>query len=298
MTNSSVSIKSNESIENILNYCNEETDLRDVTLVCDDSQQIEAHKFILSARSPFFKKILASDRYNQQHAFIFFCDYLKSDIEAVLEFLYLGEVTVSVEGLKNFINFTKLLEIEGIDTKPVIDVKTESPKDNHRSQDVGETGGETENVKTYTNHGTDIQKLEETVSSKNSITLTEINDYTDINIKNSYMEQLEEKSNEMDECFSKIDGLWECKVCEKTFIRKDHIKSHVKLHKPAAKIPCPQCHQILGNKDYLRKHLSYSHSSERFTCESCGKTDMTKSKFKTHKHHLKQGTKYSCILRK
>ena len=203
---------------------------------------------------------------------------------------------MSVEGLKSFIKFTKLLKIEGIDIKP--DFKTESPKDNNRLQDVGETGAETENVQKYTIHDTDIQKLEQTVNSNNSITLTDINDDTDIDKKDSYMEQLEENANEMDEFFSKIDGLWECKVCEKTFLRKDHIKSHVKMHKPAAKIPCPQCHQTLGNKDSLRKHLSYSHSSDRFTCETCGKTDMTKSKFKTHKHHLKQGTKYSCILRK
>ena len=55
MSNSSVSIKSNESKENVLNYFKEDTDLRDVTLVCDESQQIKAHKFILSARSPFIQ---------------------------------------------------------------------------------------------------------------------------------------------------------------------------------------------------------------------------------------------------
>ena len=50
-------------------YFKEDTNLRDVTLVCDDSQQIKAHKFILSARSPFFKEILESEK-SYDHSFI------------------------------------------------------------------------------------------------------------------------------------------------------------------------------------------------------------------------------------
>ena len=39
-------------------------DFTDVTLVCDDNQQIEAHKFILSACSPFFSSLFRR-RYEQ-----------------------------------------------------------------------------------------------------------------------------------------------------------------------------------------------------------------------------------------
>ena len=35
-----------------------EEDNPDITLVCEDDQQIEAHKIVLSVCSPFFKKIL------------------------------------------------------------------------------------------------------------------------------------------------------------------------------------------------------------------------------------------------
>ena len=33
-------------------------DFADVTLVCEDKTQIEAHKIIISASSPFFKDVL------------------------------------------------------------------------------------------------------------------------------------------------------------------------------------------------------------------------------------------------
>ena len=36
----------------------EDEDLTDVTLVCEDGKQVEAHKIILAASSPFFMEIL------------------------------------------------------------------------------------------------------------------------------------------------------------------------------------------------------------------------------------------------
>ena len=59
----SVTIESTiDAATNLSAYFKENTDLGDVTLVCADSQQIKAHKFILSARSPFFKEILEGEK--------------------------------------------------------------------------------------------------------------------------------------------------------------------------------------------------------------------------------------------
>ena len=41
----------------------EENDFADVTLACEDGQQIEAHKIILAASSPFFEKILRKSKH-------------------------------------------------------------------------------------------------------------------------------------------------------------------------------------------------------------------------------------------
>ena len=47
-----------KNINNIFAELRESSDFTDITLVCEDDQQIEAHKIVLSACSPFFKKIL------------------------------------------------------------------------------------------------------------------------------------------------------------------------------------------------------------------------------------------------
>ena len=41
----------------------EDKEFADVTLVCEDDQQVEAHKVILAASSPFFENILKKNRH-------------------------------------------------------------------------------------------------------------------------------------------------------------------------------------------------------------------------------------------
>ena len=41
----------------------EDNDFADVTLACEDGQQVEAHKVILAASSPFFQKLLERNKH-------------------------------------------------------------------------------------------------------------------------------------------------------------------------------------------------------------------------------------------
>ena len=43
----------------------EDKDFADVTLACEDGQQVEAHKVILAASSPFFQKLLRRNKHPQ-----------------------------------------------------------------------------------------------------------------------------------------------------------------------------------------------------------------------------------------
>ena len=40
-------------------FLKEDKDFNDVTLVCEDGQQMEAHKVILASSSPLFQRLLA-----------------------------------------------------------------------------------------------------------------------------------------------------------------------------------------------------------------------------------------------
>ena len=70
----------------------EDKDFSDVTLACSD-QQVEAHKVILAASSNFFKKVLKNVQHS--HPLIYMKGVKFTDLEAVLNFVYHGEVNVA-----------------------------------------------------------------------------------------------------------------------------------------------------------------------------------------------------------
>ena len=47
-----------DNVNSAFGSLREENDFADVTLACEDGQQIEAHKVILAASSPFFQNLL------------------------------------------------------------------------------------------------------------------------------------------------------------------------------------------------------------------------------------------------
>ncbi|XP_031771313.1 longitudinals lacking protein-like [Apis florea] len=69
----------------------EEEGLVDVTLA-SDGQCLTAHKVILSASSPFFKKVFQTNPC--QHPVIILQDVHFSELEALLIFIYKGEVNI------------------------------------------------------------------------------------------------------------------------------------------------------------------------------------------------------------
>jgi len=89
----------------------EEKDFFDVTLACDDSQ-LQAHKVILSACSPFFRNILK--RNPHQHPLLYLKGVKYAELEAVLNFMYMGEVNVAQEALNSFLSVAEELRVKGL----------------------------------------------------------------------------------------------------------------------------------------------------------------------------------------
>ena len=54
----------NANVNNAFGNLREDFDFTDVTLASDDGHQVEAHKVILVASSPFFKEILVRNKHN------------------------------------------------------------------------------------------------------------------------------------------------------------------------------------------------------------------------------------------
>merc|ERR1719397_1125977 len=84
----------------------------DVTLVSDDQTQFKAHKIVLSACSPVFKKII--DNNPSQHPLIYLRGIQSYEIESILQFMYLGKGKIYQERIGEFINVAKDLEVKEI----------------------------------------------------------------------------------------------------------------------------------------------------------------------------------------
>ena len=89
----------------------EEKDFFDVTIACGDDQ-VQAHKVILSACSPFFKNLL---RRNQHpHPLLYLKGISFSGIQSVLNFMYHGEANIAQEDLNTFLSVAEELKVKGL----------------------------------------------------------------------------------------------------------------------------------------------------------------------------------------
>jgi len=86
-------------------------DFFDVTIACED-EQINAHKVILGACSPFFRDILR--RNPHQHPLLYLSGVKLADLQCVLSFMYHGEVSVAQEDLNTFLTVAEDLKVKGL----------------------------------------------------------------------------------------------------------------------------------------------------------------------------------------
>ena len=89
----------------------DDKDFFDITLACDD-EQIQAHKVILSACSPFFRNVLR--RNPHQHPLLYLKGVKFTDLQSVLNFMYHGEVNVAQEELNSFLSVAEDLKVKGL----------------------------------------------------------------------------------------------------------------------------------------------------------------------------------------
>jgi len=130
MTNEKFCLKWNDFEKNISGAFRDlknDNDFFDVTLACDDEEQVSAHKVILSACSPFFRQVLR--RHKHQHPLLYIRGVSLSDLESVLAFMYHGEVNIAQQDLNSFLAIAEDLKVKGLTQgKEGAQSNTERPK--------------------------------------------------------------------------------------------------------------------------------------------------------------------------
>ena len=236
------------------------TDFVDVTLVCDDGHQIEAHKVILAASSPFFETILKKNKHS--HPLIFMRGMKTIDLVALVDFLYFGEAKVFQENLDSFLAIAEELQLKGLqgskDQNELAETKFFPPSTklvNEMSHITSNSGAESIAREITTEaHKNENSAL---VTPKTKIVPADMQDL-DITVK-SMMET--SQSTIMDGSHQKKAKI--CKICGKegppTAI-KNHIEAN---HLEGLLIPCNQCDKIFRSRGALCRHVSIHHRQAR-----------------------------------
>ena len=87
-------------------------ELADVTLACEDGEQVEANKVILASSSPFFLNLLRRNKH--PHPLIYMRGLKSEDLVAMIDFLYFGEANVYQENLDSFLAVAEELQLKGL----------------------------------------------------------------------------------------------------------------------------------------------------------------------------------------
>uniref|UniRef100_A0A8D8T9K9 Protein jim lovell n=1 Tax=Cacopsylla melanoneura TaxID=428564 RepID=A0A8D8T9K9_9HEMI len=97
--------------------------LVDVTLVCEKSS-FKAHKVVLSACSPYFQKIFSETPC--KHPVIVLKDVQGWEIQAIVDFMYKGEISVGQDQITSLIKAAENLQVRGLahtDSGPMCNIE-------------------------------------------------------------------------------------------------------------------------------------------------------------------------------
>ena len=101
-----------DNLKGAFGSLSENTDFADVTLACEDGDQIEAHKVILAASSQLFQEILKRNKHS--HPLIYMRGIKSVDLAVIVDFLYFGEANVYQENLDSFLAIAQELQLKGL----------------------------------------------------------------------------------------------------------------------------------------------------------------------------------------
>ena len=227
------------------NELRQEKDFFDVTLVREDNVQFESHKVVLSASSHFFKNILRLNRHS--HPLLYLHGVQSASLELILDFVYQGEVKVFQDQIDQFLCDASNLKISGLQESR----KREDLDEGHPNK-IHEPDYETS---ISNNEMIKMKNVESSVEKKyvaHYIVSTENNEEN----SDTKITELMKKISEMTE---KVNGIYTCKVCQKTFRDRTGLGHHIESHIEGITLTCEYCGKMFRTRDAIRKHKFRNH---------------------------------------
>ena len=264
---------------NTIKHLRASNDFADVTLASSDGEQVKAHKFVLAAASPVFQKILIKDKV--AHPIIYMRGVALPALEALVEFLYSGEVDMGVEHLESFLNIARELGLEGL-------LEEQGDETQHKTEEggvhqvrqkklvvdekvVGKTltpVAKAELLANYVQLEPKNKPAEEVLISYDEVvfpteeeeissTIQFTGDQQELDRTIKSMMQRDKSKDSV----GLVKHVYVCKICGKEG-QQTTIKCHIEVkHMEGINVPCNMCDRTFRNRQNLRQHKRSRHNA-------------------------------------
>ena len=294
-------------------------DFSDVTLVCRDGQQIPAHRAVLSGCSLFLRQLLYGSV--QQSTFLYLGSVGYRDVVTLLNFIYLGNCTLSKKNKVSVTSLAGALQVQGW-PKEVCDVTladeeedlhplgTEDIKENATKKEI-HIVGDFQVVKANWSNLPLVDKQEETNNPKKENIATKPL-YANENAEDKVFQTLGEFQDKMENLQNlnpknygirptspTADGeasLHQCCQCDESFSQPKNLARHqVEQHDTSGEIVffcgATNCKFSTVREETAIKHRASQIACPVSRCQLCG--DLVKSQ-KTHFSNQRCARRYPC----
>ena len=248
-------------------------DFSDVTLMCEDDQQVEAHRVILSACSPFFMKVLKKNKH--PNPMIYMRGLNAKDLNAIVDFIYHGEANIYQDDLDVFMSLAEELQLKGLSGNPEDEKEKLCDRfsQEEKVQKLNDYFEKVEKGNTYRpskllpkqkpmreNNVYPTTTKEEVIdnSSENYGTVA----VPDNNTTKIIVENVDDLDEQISTIIRKLEGSgeWICTVCGKASKNQGNIRQHIEAnHIEGMEHPCDQCGKVSRSRHALARHIFLNH---------------------------------------
>jgi len=227
-----------DNISSAINGLRQDEDSMDIILACKD-YQVEAHKFLLSAFSPFFRDLIRKNRH--PHPLVYLKDVDYKQLHALVGFMYTGQVIIEPDEVDSFLALANELQVISA-SKAVYEKKNSREVNYTESNDSCLLKSSELSI-----HNSDILK---DLILDPQLDLGEIQNLI-IQVNG---EELGDTENpdvyKMQESADNLEGE----------IEEDHHRSTIKDNDNSILFECPFCSNKYKSKDTLRVHKGRKHA--------------------------------------